>query len=556
MAAIDLYSGIGGWTLGFKMAGIEVVASYEWWKDANLTHNKNFGSHHDEIDIRSLDLSTLPDKRNIQYVVGSPPCTQFSYSNRGGNGDIKDGLVDIKKFLEVVDHLQPKYWAMENVPRVAKILEKEIKPKGKLAKFKHLFGEIRVYNSSDFGVPQDRKRMIAGRLPFQLLDAYKDTLEKRDLSEVLNSLRQAPYTDPIYGIRISKNELTDHVLEPNLSEEEARMNEEAKTHHPVYNKMSFPDRQNRPSRTITALCTRVSRESIVIRDHLGNLRRLTVRERACVQSFPMNYQFFGSTYPNKLKMIGNAVPPLLTFYIAQSMLETPVDSLLLPRNVPRERLRLSPENAKDHTPENEGAKYPWNRSFWLAIKGLRFGSGVRFDLKNFNDKETKTTTWRINFYYGNSKSILNKELDRHLFDKAIRATSVDENEEFNELFNDFLGFVRKIDERKLQKNWTNVDRTVTGPIKLIDVLSGYSLQFKEKLKELDMAYSDAITYFIKTEFEKKTQENEDKKKKETSEIPKSADRGMDIFVGILIGAAFNLILQGETVKIRKIKVRA
>jgi DNA (cytosine-5)-methyltransferase 1 len=570
MAAIDLYSGIGGWTLGFKMAGIPVAASYEWWKDANLTHNNNFGSHHGETDIRTLELGTLPERGTIEYVVGSPPCTQFSYSNRGGNGDIQDGLEDIKKFLKVVEYLQPRYWAMENVPRVAKILAKEIKSKGKLARFKELFGEIRVYNSADFGVPQDRKRMIAGRLPFNLLDSYMANVPRLRLSDVLNSLLRAPYLDPIYGVEIPEADLTDHVREPRLSAEEERINLEAKTHHPVYNRMSFPDNPNRPSRTITALCTRVSRESIIIRDDQGDLRRLTVRERAGIQSFPMNYQFFGSTYPNKLKMIGNAVPPLLTFYIAQSMLETPVGNLLRPNQVPPERLELSRERAVSHNPDNQGAKYPWKRSFWLAIPGLRFGSGVRFDLKNFHAKDDQSTSWRINFYYGSSKDIKKKQLDRTILEKALRVSGLEESEEFNELFRQLISFIGTVDEQALQQNWTNQDRNLMGPIKLIDTLAGYVQMFRTRLEELDKEYSTGIATFIRKEFEKKVQKEDDKKKakkgkdrkeenekeKGRSDLNKASSHAVEIFIGMLIGASFNLIMQNERVRIRRARVRA
>jgi len=85
--AIDLYSGIGGWTLGMKMSAVENVASFEWWNEANLTHNLNFGTDHKEVDIRKLSLDGLPEPGTIDFVLGSPPCTQFSYANRGGNGD-------------------------------------------------------------------------------------------------------------------------------------------------------------------------------------------------------------------------------------------------------------------------------------------------------------------------------------------------------------------------------------------------------------------------------------------------------------------------------------
>ncbi|MDB4728566.1 DNA cytosine methyltransferase, partial [Saprospiraceae bacterium] len=101
MNSIDLYSGIGGWTLGMKLSNINNVASYEWWHEANQTHNFNFNTNHKEIDIRKIDVNSLSFGENIDFVVGSPPCTQFSYANKGGNGDIADGLLDIYKFLEI-----------------------------------------------------------------------------------------------------------------------------------------------------------------------------------------------------------------------------------------------------------------------------------------------------------------------------------------------------------------------------------------------------------------------------------------------------------------------
>ena len=84
MKAIDLYSGIGGWTLGFRAAGIDVIRSYEWWDRAADTEQQNLGVPVTVCDIRSLQLSELPT--DVDIVVGSLPCTQFSYSNRGGLG--------------------------------------------------------------------------------------------------------------------------------------------------------------------------------------------------------------------------------------------------------------------------------------------------------------------------------------------------------------------------------------------------------------------------------------------------------------------------------------
>lgn len=155
LRAIDVYSGVGGWGLGLRMAGIEVVASYDKWPAANETNLKNNRHHAQTADVRRLVLSKLP--KNIDIVVGSPPCIEFSYSNRGGNGNIDDGLEDIIKFLTIVSHVKPKAWAMENVPRVAHILEKELKPKGQLARFAKLGIRYHIVDMAEFGLPQRRR---------------------------------------------------------------------------------------------------------------------------------------------------------------------------------------------------------------------------------------------------------------------------------------------------------------------------------------------------------------------------------------------------------------
>lgn len=73
MRALDFYSGVGGWTVGMRLAGIDVVRSYEWWQPASLTNNSNNGHGDPLCDVRSLPLEDLPS--DIDLVVGSPPCT-------------------------------------------------------------------------------------------------------------------------------------------------------------------------------------------------------------------------------------------------------------------------------------------------------------------------------------------------------------------------------------------------------------------------------------------------------------------------------------------------
>lgn len=400
MRAIDLYSGVGGWALGLRMAGFEMVGSYEWWDQANRTYEINFAEPPVEADIRALPLEAFPS--DVDLIVGSPPCTQFSFANRGGNGDLAEGLKDIYKFLEVVDYVRPRYWVIENVPRVAGILERELSLGGSMRRFSDLVSVITVVDMSEYGLPQRRRRMLAGSFPFDLLQRYRGRVEPPSLGQVITALGSAPAVDPLYGFELPREQLRDHLREAPLDEEEARLNRDAKEYHHYCNIMSFPDPLDRPARTVTALCTRVSRESIVVEDENGHLRRLTLRERASLQGFPITFQFEGDSYSDKLKLVGNAIPPLFVYQVGQSIQGTAPDRLPEPRKIDYQHplpANLPPEIE----PKPPRGRFPDTRRFRTVIPGLRFGSGVRFDLAN--ELGGEGVYWKVTFFYGTSKDI-------------------------------------------------------------------------------------------------------------------------------------------------------
>ncbi len=530
LRAIDLYSGIGGWSLGLEMAGIEVVASYEWWDKANRTNQKNNRHVATEIDIRKLPLSDLP--KQIDVVVGSPPCTQFSLANRGGSGDIEDGLKDIAKFLEVVDYVKPKYWALENVPRVAGILEAELKPGGRLAKFAHLKPEIRIFDICEWGIPQRRQRCIAGNVNFELLDRYRSFVKKCTLGHVVNALSSAKVVDPNYEIELSSGQLYDHVIEEFLSSEEERMNREMKTFHPVYNNMAFPDPLERTARTITAICTRVSRESIVIAapEMTGRFRRLTVRERGCLQGFPITYQFFGDSYAQKLKMIGNAVPPLFTFYIAQAILGIAPEEL----KRPREGIAVfnPPETLPSRTPpDTAGGNYPSTRRFRAAIPHLRFKSGVRFELANeFKDDLPR---WVIRFYFGNSKSIQELTLDSNIL------TALKEKQFIRDVVMKASGSMAHVQSAinstsafALQRVWNHSHAHGMHPHDIVDMIGQAAGEIIELLSENAIEAQSFLHDFLE-------------KKGSPDGTKKVLSHATSVLAGLLIGSACNSLLLGK-----------
>lgn len=467
LRAIDLYSGVGGWSLGLRLAGIDVIASYEYWGPANETNFKNNSHHAQTVDIRRLSLEDLPN--NIDVVVGSPPCTQFSFSNRGGGGDIADGLEDIKRFLAVVDHLKPRVWAMENVPRVAKIIEAELEEGGKLNAFRHLGCVTHIIDMAEYGLPQRRRRCIAGNFDIDLLEAYRTTAQPRTLGEVVAALSSDPIVDPLFGFSIPRSDLTDHIAEDVLSEEEVRINRAHKTTHTVYNAMPFPDPLDRSVRTITATCTRVSRESIVIQavEPEGTFRRLTLRERASLQGFPVTFQFYGANYGQKLRMIGNAVPPAFSYLMGHVLqghhagavpsLSVAASSLTRPKPSPLETL-----------PDRVGAHYPVNRSFRFAIPSLQLKSGVRFEM--CNDTSRSVVEWRLAFFFGTSKAIKSLRLDSVLAKRLVAQLSDTLATAVEPILSKARSFIAEADIANMQVVWAHQGPGGTRAFMLLDML--------------------------------------------------------------------------------------
>jgi DNA (cytosine-5)-methyltransferase 1 len=483
LKAIDLYSGIGGWSLGLKLAGVDVVSAYEIWPEAVETYNANLSKSHKPVDVRKLSLDSLPSQ--IDLVVGSPPCTEFSFSNRGGGGDLAEGLKDIVRFLQIVDHLRPRYWILENVPRIAPLIRDGLKTKGHpLFRFRHLKPDVHVVNFASFGLPQSRHRCLVGHFPFEVLDSYKGIRPGLNLGNVVENLNEPiSVNDPVWGYRVPRVKVSETEPEPHLDTEQLRMNREAKLYHPVYNDMSFPDRMDVPARTVTATCTRVSRESIVIKDPANSqVRRLTVRERASLQSFPITYQFLAKSHSSKVKMIGNAVPPLFSFMVG--MASHKATSARVERKLiaaPRTLCKLKAVCIPNYGPPHKVTEsYPEKRRFRAAIPGLRFKSGMRFELAN--EFGPSGVRWRVRFFYGPSTDIRNIPLDgnfcRRIATFLQRERGIDN---FDHYFSHIKTLLEMNSAKQIQDAWTH-RRTGVGPFEITDLLGRTANLIKQYLE--------------------------------------------------------------------------
>ena len=139
---IDLFCGAGLFTQGMKEAGHIPIAGYDKWPLAIKSYNVNHSKRGVLCDLGSYPLKDFP---NVDVVIGSPPCQEFSLNNNGATRD----TVLINRFLEVIEQIKPKYWIMEEVPLVAKYVN--------LKKY-----SVHFYDASNFGANQKRKRLFAG----------------------------------------------------------------------------------------------------------------------------------------------------------------------------------------------------------------------------------------------------------------------------------------------------------------------------------------------------------------------------------------------------------
>ena len=147
---LDLFCGCGGFSLGFEQAGFKVKYAIDNWEKCKETFEYN----HPNTKFILSDIKDInpEDFKDIDIVIGSPPCQQFSIANK--NPDPDKGMELIIEFLRFIKEINPKYWIMENVPNVLRYL------KWRIIDFN--IPRILILNSANYGVPQKRKRCFAG----------------------------------------------------------------------------------------------------------------------------------------------------------------------------------------------------------------------------------------------------------------------------------------------------------------------------------------------------------------------------------------------------------
>lgn len=299
MKVVSLFSGAGGLDLGFKMAGHEIIWANDLYRDAVATYRLNLGDHIVCEDISKIDEKDIPD---CDIIIGGFPCQGFSVANtKRHEGDERNALY--KQLIRMIEAKKPKFFLAENVKgitnlakgKVFEMILKDFSQMGYVVKYK-------ILNVADYGVLQTRQRVIIVGVRNDVDFEYnfpkpthskesKDGLPKWvSVSEAL-----APISDPD-----SPNDMLNHEYS------KYKLNFNGYLGH----RQLDPDK---PAPTVTARGD--NKGGVVILPHPNGERRMSCRELAAVQSFPLTYKFCG-TRSSVYRQIGNAVPPLLGYAVA------------------------------------------------------------------------------------------------------------------------------------------------------------------------------------------------------------------------------------------------
>lgn len=337
LSALSLFSGCGGFSLGFSSAGFKVKGFLELESYLRDIYKLNFpDSVEIGSDITKVTQESLTKFSNIigdiDVIIGGPPCQGFSLSGKRDITDPRNQLFN--HYLRFVNTFRPKIAVLENVRLLSSMKNNDggwVKDDICREFMKHGYKIQRFeINAKDYGVPQHRERVIfvAIRDDLQLIpsippvshgatkELFSPCSQHRTFADACSDLSY------IESGEISGEHLHEavnhpaHVIDWLWDVDQgfsAHDNEDPKKRPPSgYNTTYKRQVWNEPASTVQTTFGMISGCRNV---HPIATRSLTIREAARIQSFPDQYKFEGSLGAIRTG-IGNAVPPLLAYAIA------------------------------------------------------------------------------------------------------------------------------------------------------------------------------------------------------------------------------------------------
>ncbi|MER7991789.1 DNA cytosine methyltransferase [Micromonospora chalcea] len=315
---VSLFSGAGGLDLGFRNAGFQLVFAVDSSDWAIKTHRRNFpGTKSIAADLIQLqpegvlsELEEILSPGDSIGVIGGPPCQGFSRANTGAYADDPRNKLPLL-YLDIVEALQRVYDVQfvlfENVLGIRDV-KHEVAFNGILSKFRELgFAEgVEEYCALDFGVPQNRKRVVISAFSAQgAFKAFSPAKIERGNLDVKSAIEGLPA--PAFYSRIQRPE--DNPYHPNHW-----------TMRPLSRRFKTPDVLLQGGRSFRRLCWDKPSPTVAyghreIHVHPDGARRLSIYEAMLLQGFPHEFVLEGPLSA-QVEQVSNAVPPPLAEALA------------------------------------------------------------------------------------------------------------------------------------------------------------------------------------------------------------------------------------------------
>lgn len=321
MKIISLFSGCGGLDLGFEKAGFEIIWANEFDKTIHETYRYNHPQTElNTRDIREINESDIPDSDGI---IGGPPCQSWSLGGKClGINDERGKLVF--DYIRIVKDKKTKFFIMENVPGM--VTPRHIQS---FEQFLHLFREAgyqvkyELLNAADYRIPQDRLRVFIVGIRADIKNEYffptKVSETPITLSQAIGDLKEQPTA----YLNEKVNQNYKGVLNHDYYNGGYDSKFMARNRIRGWQELSFTiqaQAKNEPLHPQAPKMEYVSQnERRFAMGHEKEYRRLSVRECARIQTFPDHFRFIYSNIKDGYKMVGNAVPPRLAYYLALSV---------------------------------------------------------------------------------------------------------------------------------------------------------------------------------------------------------------------------------------------
>lgn len=307
--ALDLFCGCGGLSLGFEKAGINVIMGIDSWQDAIKTFNYNHknakGLCRDLSKIEPQEVENELNHKNVDIIIGGPPCQGFSVAGKRIIDDERNKLY--KNFVKFVSYYKPKAFVLENVPNILSIgggivrdsILKDFEDLGYTVQYK-------VLMASDYGTPQNRRRAIFVGLKDGKFEFPKKTVENYTTSfDALSDLPENSVEDgglymlkPLSDYQRLMRSSTQKLYNHQITEHNAKTVEIISMVPDGGNYKDLPlELQN--TRRVHIAWTRLNSQKPSFTIDTGHRHHFhykynripTVRESARIQSFPDDFIF-------------------------------------------------------------------------------------------------------------------------------------------------------------------------------------------------------------------------------------------------------------------------